>query len=169
MDKKIIKEYLPYIITIIIVILIKTFLISPIRVNGESMFKTLHDKDIMILNKVVYRFNRIKRFDVVVVKTNRSPIIKRVIGLPGEKIEYINNKLYVNGKVVKENFNHAKTEDFNISELGSITVPKGKYFVLGDNRVNSVDSRIIGFVPKKEIDGRAKYIILPISRIRKVK
>ncbi len=169
MKEKFIKEYLPYIIIIIIVLLIKAFIISPIRVNGESMYSTLHDKDIMILNKVVYRFNKIKRFDVVVVTTNKSPIIKRVIGLPGDKIKYIDNKLYVNDKLVKEKFNHAKTEDFNIKELGSVKVPKGTYFVLGDNRVNSVDSRIIGFVPKKKIAGRAKYIILPFSRIRKVK
>lgn len=169
--KSVMKEIIPYIIIILVVILIKTYIVSPIRVNGSSMYRTLHDKDIMILNKTAYYNHSIKRFDIVVVKVEKSKfiprkehIIKRVIGLPGDKIEYRNNCLYINGKKTKESFPHAETADFNIKDLGSITVPENHYFVLGDNRINSVDSRLLGFIKKENIIGKAKYTILPISR-----
>lgn len=167
--KKIIKEMIPYILIIGVVLLVKQYVVSPVRVNGSSMDSTLQDKDIMILNKVVYRFQEVKRFDIVVIKTENDPIIKRVIGLPGEKIEYKNNILYVNGKKVEENFSHKETEDFNIEKLGSKIVPEGSYFVLGDNRGNSVDSRYLGFIKKENILGRTKYTILPPNRLGKRK
>ena len=161
------RETLFYIILFTAVILIKVYIITPVRVNGESMMGTLHSKDIMLLNEITYKFNNIKRFDIVVIKIKNESIIKRVIGLPGEKIEYKDNKLYVNGKYVEENFDHAKTEDFNIEEIESTVVPENTYFVLGDNRVNSVDSRILGFIPEGQISGRAKYTIFPFNRFGK--
>ena len=94
--KEILKEIRVYLLIIVVVLLVKMFLVAPIRVNGESMMGTLHDKDIMILDKISYRFSPIKRFDIVVVKYKNDYLIKRVIGLPGEHIEYKNNKLYVN-------------------------------------------------------------------------
>ncbi len=163
--KKYVKEIVPYILVIILVLLIKHYLASPIRVNGSSMYPTLKDGDIMILNKIHYHLNDIQRFDIVVIKTENSPIIKRIIGLPGDRIEYKNNKLYVNNKKIEEEFQHAEIEDYNIEQLGKITVPKNKYFVLGDNRKNSMDSRFYGFIDKKNIEGRAKTIILPLKRI----
>ena len=83
------KEYVPYIIIIIVVLLIKKFIVSPIRVNGTSMLDTLHDGDIMILDIIGYRRSGVERFDIVVCDTEDEYIIKRVIGLPGEKIEYM--------------------------------------------------------------------------------
>ena len=150
--KDIIKEVYPYIIIIIAVLLIKTYLVAPVRVNGTSMYQTLHDKDVMILNKVVYKFSKIKRFDIVVVETENEPLIKRVIGLPGERVEYKDNKLYINGELVNEKFYHAQTDDFSTKELGSILIPKDSYLVLGDNRTNSLDSRYYGFIKKKNMD-----------------
>jgi len=170
--KKFIKEYLPYLLIIIFVIILKMYVVTPVRVRGVSMKNTLLDKDIMILNKITYRFNDIKRFDIVVIKGPEEEIIKRVIGLPGDKVEYKNNKLYINGKEIKEDF--AKVYDksldsYNIEELGSTTVPKGYYFVLGDNRPKSADSRIIGFIKKEDIIGKAEYTIFPFNRIGKKK
>lgn len=156
--KKIIKEIYPYVICIVVVLLFKEFLYAPIRVNGESMNPTLKDKDIMILNKIDYRFNDIKRFDIVVVDNPDEYLIKRVIGLPGDKIVYKNNKLYVNGKYIKENFKHEKTEDFKYN------VPNNKYYVMGDNRINSLDSRYFGPFLKNKIIGKASTTILPIKR-----
>ena len=118
----------------------------------------------MILDKISYRFKDIKRFDIVVVDDKEELIIKRIIGLPGENIEYKDNKLYVNGKMVKENFSHKETYDYSIEELDATEVPEDSYFVLGDNRLNSKDSRIIGFIPKDQILGKTSLTIFPFNR-----
>ena len=159
------KTLLPYIIIIVVVLFIKAFIVTPIKVNGESMYPTLEEGDIMILNKTAYYFNKPKRFDIVVVDMPDEYLIKRVIGLPGEQIEYKDNTLYVDGKKVKENFEHGKTDDFNIKELGSDTVPEGYYLVMGDNRGNSLDSRELGFMKEEQLLGRTSLIILPFNRI----
>ena len=163
--KEKVKTLLPYIIIIVVVLFIKAFIVTPIKVNGESMYPTLEEGDIMILNKTAYYFNKPKRFDIVVVDMPDEYLIKRVIGLPGEQIEYKNNTLYVDGKKVKENFKHGKTDDFNIKELGSDTVPEGYYLVMGDNRGNSLDSRELGFMKEEQLLGRTNLIILPFNRI----
>lgn len=155
---KVIKELIPYIIIIIIVFLIKKYLFVPIKVNGESMYSTLEDGDIMILDKVNYKEHDIKRFDIVVIDAENEYLIKRVVGLPGELIEYKDNKLYINEQLVEENFSHEVTEDF------VTRVPKDRYFVMGDNRINSVDSRVLGSFQKKNIIGNADFVIFPFSR-----
>ena len=152
------KEWVPYFVVIFLVILVKIYVVTPIRVNGSSMDDTLSDGDIMILNIIDYKFNDIKRFDIVVVDEEHEPLIKRIIGLPGDKVEYKDNKLYINGKETKDKFASKKTSDFKI------TVPKGKYFVLGDNRTNSMDSRVFGSFKKKQIRGKTKLTIFPFSR-----
>ena len=160
-DKKIlhiIKEIVPYIIVIVLVLLFKKFLYSPIRVNGESMMKTLHDGDIMILDIIDYRLHGLNRFDIVVVDEGDELLIKRVIGLPGEEVEYKDNKLYVNGKKVNDKYASEKTENF------SVLVPKDEYFVLGDNRTNSLDSRAFGTFSNKKILGKTSMIIYPFNR-----
>ncbi len=157
--KKFFKEYGSYILILVIVLLIKKYIVSPIRVNGPSMLNTLKDKDIMLLDEISYKFKGLDRFDIVVVRYKNEYLIKRVIGLPGEKIKYKDNKLYVNGKIVKEKFSHAETYDFEEVKLG-----KDEYFVLGDNRVNSTDSRIIGAVSIKDIKGTTKLTIYPFNR-----
>ncbi len=167
--KEKIKPFLPYIIIIAVVLFIKAFIVTPIKVNGESMYPTLEEGDIMILNKTAYYFNKPERFDIVVVNMPNEYLIKRVIGLPGEHIEYIDNTLYVDGKKVKENFKHGKTDDFNIEELGSDTVPKSSYLVMGDNRENSLDSRELGFMREEQLLGRTNLIILPFDRIGNAK
>jgi len=163
--KDILKELLTYALIIIFVILLKHFVVAPVRVNGDSMNNTLKNKDVMILNKTRYYFNDIERFDIVVVDIGTEKIIKRVIGLPGESIEYEHNILYVNGKRIEENFDHKKTNDFSIEELGVKSIPDDMYLVLGDNRTNSLDSRIIGLIPKKEILGKTSLTIFPLNRL----
>ena len=160
-----VKVLLPYIIIILVVLFIKAFIVTPIKVNGESMYPTLEEGDIMILNKTAYYFNKPERFDIVVVNMPDEYLIKRVIGLPGEHIEYENNTLYVDGKRVKENFKHGVTANFNIEELGSDTIPLNTYLVLGDNRENSLDSRELGFIREDQLLGRTSLIILPFDRI----
>lgn len=164
MNKQI-KEILPYIIIIIIVVLIRSFIITPIIVSGDSMKPNLHNKEILLERKIGYNSTSIKRFDIVVIKNDNEEIIKRIIGMPGEHISYKNNKLYVNDKFMGTNFNYRDTNDFNLEEICSCTsIPEGKYLVLGDNRPISKDSRIIGLVDEKDILGKAVYRIWPISK-----
>lgn len=161
-EKNYMKEFLPYFIIILVVILIKMFVVSPIRVNGPSMEDTLHNKDIMILDEISYRFQQVKRFDIVVLHYEDEYLIKRVVGLPGEKVMYVDQKLYINGKYVKETFEHDKTEDFSEVKLG-----KDEYFVMGDNRDNSTDSRVIGAISKKVIRGKTNFTLYPFDRFGK--
>ena len=159
--KKEIIELVPYIIVLIVIIIVKHFLFAPIVVNGDSMYPTLHNRDIMILDKISLKTSKINRFDIVVVKIPGERLIKRIIGLPGEKIEYKDNKFYVNGKEVKDKYNNIKQSDF------SITLGKEEYFVLGDNRGNSVDSRILGPIHKSGITGKTSITVFPFNRLGK--
>ena len=152
-------ELIPYVAIIIIVLLIKQFLFTTVIVHGASMENTLHDRDIMFLDKIGTKLFGINRFDIVVVDTDNNKIIKRVIGLPGETVEYRDNKLYINGKELEDNHSSKYTSDF-----GPITLDNNSYYVLGDNRTNSVDSRMIGSISKSEIIGHARFIIFPLTR-----
>lgn len=156
--KKIVKEWLPYVVVIIIVLIIKSNVVAPIRVNGRSMNNTLKDGDIMILNIIGYRTSSLKRFDIVVVDNGKDYLIKRVIGLPGEEIEYIDNVLYVNGKVVKDKYANGNTGNFKTK------VKNNSYFVLGDNREDSLDSRFYGSFNKKKILGKTNFTLFPFNR-----
>ena len=167
MNEKI-KVFLPYLIIIVAVVFIKAFIVTPIRVNGSSMEPTLHQKDIMLLNKAAYYFSSPKRFVIVVVDMPDEYLIKRIIGLPGESIEYKDNTLYVDGKEIKEPISNLETDDFNIEELGSDKVPDNCYLVMGDNRKNSLDSRELGFIKEEQILGRTSFILLPFNRFGNV-
>lgn len=159
---KILKEIIPYIIVVIVVVLIRTFLVTPIRVNGSSMYPTLKDKEIMILNKIGKTVNGIDRFDIIVLKED-DYLIKRVIALPGEKISCQNGNVYINGKKLKDKYGSGLTYDFE-----PIEVPKDSYFVMGDNRENSKDSRYIGPINKNEIKGKTSFILFPFKNFGKV-
>lgn len=164
------KEILPYILVIMLVILIRQFIITPIQVVGTSMKPNLVNGELMLLNKITYKFNSIKRFDIVVVDYTDEPLIKRVIGLPGEKVEYKNNKLYINEKLVKEHFKtNGKTADYNVKKTGYTVIPKDMYFVVGDNRIDSADSRIIGLIKKDMILGKANFVLFPFTKFGIIK
>lgn len=164
---KIAKEIIPYFAIILIVVLIRYFVITPIRVDGQSMYSTLDNGEILLLKKYDKNY---KRFDVVVFNNGNDRLIKRVIALPGETVEYKDNKLYINGKYVKEPFltNHQQTYDFNLTKLGYEKIPKGYYFVLGDNRTNSTDSRIIGLIEENRIQGKTNFALFPFNKFGKI-
>lgn len=168
MNNKRIKDIVSIVVVIIIALIIKIYIFSPVKVNGNSMVPTLNDGDYMLLNEIGYRINGVKRFDIVVANINGEMLIKRVIGLPGEKIEYAYNKLYVNGENVVENFKHDDTDDFSFDELEAKVVPENHYFLVGDNRGNSKDSRVVGFIPANKIMGKTNFIIYPFNRIGNV-
>ena len=154
---------LPYIIIVIVVALIRTFIITPVQVEGMSMYSTLDDKEILLLKKYDKSSDR---FDVVVFNYNNTKLIKRVVGLPGDTVEYKDNKLYINGKYIKEEFlkNNQETYDFSLEDLGYETLPDGYYFVMGDNRTNSTDSRVIGLVSAEDIEGTTNFVIFPLNK-----
>lgn len=163
---KFIKELIPYIVIIVVVVLIRTFIITPVQVDGESMYPTLLDNQILILKKYDHSYDR---FDIVVFKYNNSKLVKRIIGLPGETVSYKNNTLYINNKEI-DNINlDAYTYDFDLSELGLDKIPEGYYFVLGDNRTNSLDSRMIGLVPENSILGVTNFSIFPFTKFGTIK
>ena len=168
MKEKVIKDILSFIAVIIVALLIKIYIFSPVRVNGTSMEPTLNDGEILLLNEIGYRLHGVNRFDIVVANINGEMLIKRVIGLPGDKIEYAYNKLYVNGENVVENFKHDDTDDFSLSELNETVVPENHYFLVGDNRGNSKDSRVVGFIPANKIVGKTNFVLYPFSRIGNV-
>ena len=156
--KKILKEYLPYVVIIILVLIIKSNVVAPIRVNGRSMYSTLKNGDIMILDIIGYRTSELKRFNIVVIDNGKDYLIKRVIALPNEEIEYKDNKLYINGKLIKDKYGKGKTKDFKVK------LKKDEYFVLGDNREDSLDSRYYGPFNKKRILGKTSFTVFPFNR-----
>ena len=157
--KKWLKENLLFTILLLIIIIIRIFFYSPIRVNGSSMYPTLQDKEFMILNKIGLQ-KGINRFDIVVVESNGKYIIKRVIGLPGESVMYSDNKLYINGKAIEDNYSKSETENFE-----NVILKENEYFVMGDNREVSKDSRVIGPVNIKNIKGKTNLVIFPFNKI----
>lgn len=159
---KIIKNMLPYIIIIIVVILVRTFIATPVRVNGTSMYPTLKGDEIMLLNKL----GHIDRFDIVVLKIDgkEDNLIKRIIGLPGESIEIMNGDIYINDKKIEDKYGYGDTYD-----IDKITLKKDEYFILGDNRKISLDSRVFGTINKNEIKGTTNFIMYPFKSFGKVK
>ena len=157
--KTFVKEYLPYLIVVVIVILIKIYVVTPVRVTGNSMDDTLKDGDIMILNEISYKSRELKRFDIVVIRENNEYIIKRIIGLPGEAIRCKDNVIYINGESLEDKYGNGVTNDFK-----EVTIPEGKYFVMGDNREVSLDSIRLGPISYKDIKGTTKLTVFPFSR-----
>lgn len=159
---KYVKEYLPYVIIIIVVILIRSFVITPVRVQGPSMKNTLENGDILLL----YKLGNLHRNDIAVLKdvTDDEAIIKRVIGLPGETIEIIDSIIYIDGKVIEDKHAFGDTRDY-----AKTTLANDEYFLLGDNRTVSKDSRYFGPVKKSNIKGKVIFRLFPFSKIGIIK
>lgn len=164
-------------IAVVLAAVIRYFLFAPIVVDGLSMMPTLKDQDRMIVNKLSYKIGEPKRFDIVVFHApEQKDYIKRVIGLPGDTIEYKNDTLYVNGKPYDEPYldeykkqveDGPLTEPFTLEEkIGRKTVPEGELFVMGDNRRFSKDSRHIGTIPMSKVIGKTSIIYWPIHDAR---
>lgn len=169
--KNIIKDISSYVIVILIVVIIRVFIFDPVRVDGPSMDTTLANGQILILDKMSYRKNDIKRFDIVVIKLDNKKIIKRVIGLPNEVVEVKDNTIYINGKEINDPYASTDTDDFNMAEIGLIKIPGDSYLVMGDNREVSLDSRYkeVGTIKREKILGKATLRVWPFTKIGKVK
>ncbi|OJG81823.1 signal peptidase I [Enterococcus ratti] len=163
--------------SIFIAFILRGFLFIPVPVEGNSMENVLKQGDMVVMEK----FSKIKRFDVVVFQLADGTIyIKRIIGLPGETVSYEKDRLKIDGKVVEEPFltknrklDHKSipyTTDFTLEELtNQIRLPEDSYFVLGDNRRVSKDSRSFGMITEKDILGKARFVYYPFQEIKWIK
>ncbi len=151
-------------IAIGLALVIIVFLYQPVKVEGTSMAPLLSDQERIFINKFVYRFESIHRGDVVVFwyPLDRSKsFIKRVVGLPGEIVEIRRGVLYLNGLSVPEPYVPPRYTD--VTDYGPTKVPQGSYFVMGDHRISSNDSRVFGPVPSQFIYGRAVFAYWPVD------
>lgn len=162
------KDAAKYIVVVVIVLLLFIFVVGLQQVVGPSMNPTLKEGDILIVNKLLYNIGKPDRNDIVVLMQDEKYMVKRVVGLPGEVVEYKDNYVIVNGEKYKETFidtDKVHTNDFSVKDLGYDVIPEGKYLVLGDNRENSLDSRDYGLVDEKEIVGKVWLRLWPFGKV----
>ncbi|WP_186579101.1 signal peptidase I [Aquibacillus kalidii] len=162
-------------IAILLAMIFRSYLFASYIVDGKSMEPTLYDGNLLMVNKMIYDLTDIDRFDVIVFHANKEEdYVKRVIGKPGDHIEYKNDTLYVNERKVEEHYldpyrtndGSLLTEDFSLEDVtDSLTVPDGKLFVLGDNRKKSLDSRYFGFVDEEKVVGKVDIRYWPVSQL----
>lgn len=172
--KKDAREWVVSIVTALLaVLIIRSFLFTIIRVDGTSMTDTLQNNDRLFVTVLDMKLHGPDRFDVVITHYDdtRKEYVKRVIGLPGDTLEVKSGVLYVNGEAYDEPFlSPDRIVNYSLPQydFGPIEVPEGSYFVMGDNRDNSRDSRRVGFLSEDKIVGKVRYIIWPLNRIGSV-
>jgi signal peptidase I len=144
-----------------------SFAVQAVHVEGLSMFATLDDNDYLIANKIDYRLHAPQRGDIIILRppsSNSTDFIKRIIALPGERILISHGIVYINGHKLDEPYlPEAWTQLDTWGGPDGMVVPPNSYFVMGDNRNRSQDSRIFGFIGRDRIDGRAWFRIWPLS------
>lgn len=154
------------VIAVILALLIRTFAFEPFYIPSGSMEPTLQINDEILVNKFGHHFWDFQRGDIIVFKYPENPdidYVKRLIGLPGEKVELKDSKLYINDQEVAEDY---LPKGLRFDDFGPVEVPEGHYLMLGDNRNNSEDSRYWGFLPEDNVIGKAMFIFWPFDRIR---
>ena len=171
--KEIIKELSGWLLYIVLIIaltwIVVTFVGQRTEVSGSSMETTLSDKDQLIVDKMTYRFRDPKRYDIVVFPyqyQDNTYYIKRIIGLPGETVQILSGMVYIDGMRLDEHYGNEIMENPGIAEE-PLTLGEDEYFVLGDNRNNSSDSRAsdVGLIHRKDLIGRAWIRVWPLSQI----
>ena len=160
-----------FLIALIIALAIRAFLFSPYIVDGASMEPTLHDHEKIFVNKL----GSVKRGDIIVIKGPGENYVKRAIGFPGDSVEVKNDQLFINGKQIKEpylseNLKQARLLGGKLTgDFGPLRVPAGSLFVMGDNRLKSMDSRNgLGLIKESAVIGKSEFVFFPFSDIRTV-
>lgn len=176
-ERSILGELLSWLIYIVIVVIlslgINTFIGQRTKVSGHSMETTLSDGDNLIVDKISYRFRDPERFEIIVFPfqyEEHTYYIKRIIGLPGETVQVIDGYVYINGEMLDENYGLEVMDDPGIA-AEPITLGEDEYFVLGDNRNHSSDSRdpSVGVLHRDDIMGRAWIRIWPFDKFGVIK
>ena len=169
--REIFEWVMVFVVAAAMAFVVRTFIFEPVRVDGASMMYTLEDGEYMIATKYDYLFSDPERFDVVICNypntTDGMYRVKRVVGMPGETLELIAGELYINGEHIEQNFEMTE----NAAYYGPFTVPEDHYFVIGDNRNNSKDSRyiMVGPLKRSEIKGHVRAVVFPFGDMRLIK
>lgn len=158
-----------FIIALLIVFLLSTFVFQIIGVDGPSMLNTLHDRERMLVTKFEYLFHDPQRFDVVICNypgRGNTRFVKRIVGVPGDVVAMKRGVLYVNGEPIEEDYIDTPA----YYAMAETVVEEGHYFVLGDNRGISNDSHVpeVGQLTRKQILGKVRAVVWPLSDIRAV-
>ncbi|KXK07275.1 MAG: Signal peptidase IB [Microgenomates bacterium OLB22] len=154
-----------------IFIVVYLFIMQPHQVSGRSMDNTFHDKQLILTSKITYRFREPERGDVVVFNSPTNPdidYIKRVIGLPGDKVRINNGEVFVNGIQLQESYINPESKTYGgtfLREGTEVEVPPQFLFVMGDNRAHSSDSREFAFIPYRDVDGEVFFRYFPLDKI----
>lgn len=146
-------------------LVIIVFLYQPVKVEGTSMTPLLHDQERIFINKFIYKYEPIQRGDVVVFwypRDRNKSFIKRVIALPGETVEIRGGRVFVEDRLIDEPYVPPQYADS--SSFGPLRMPEGEYFLMGDHRSSSNDSRVFGPVPEELIYGKAVFAYWPMER-----
>jgi len=154
------------VIALLIALVIRTFVVQLYRVDGESMYPTLHHDDRLLVNKLVYRFRSPRAGEVVVLDDPANPdrqLVKRVIAVEGDEIEVQGQLVLIDGTPLSEPYTNPISEGVSATE--ALTVPEGYVWVMGDNRGASLDSRILGPVLTERVRGKAVALFWPLGRI----
>jgi signal peptidase I len=171
-DKQI-KEYaISIVVAVVIALTLRNYVFARADVEGNSMVSTLHNRDVIFVEKLSLLTHSIKRQQIIIFdskNTNGDIYVKRVIGIEGDEIEIKEGKVYLNGEVLPENYLDTNTKTNTgtfLSNKGKYTVPKDHVFVLGDNRGNSLDSRVLGPINIKDIKGHTIFRVYPFNKMR---
>ena len=157
-------------ISLIVSAFIIIFLYQPVKVEGTSMLPGLEDQERIFINKFVYRFNSIERGDIIVFHYPRDvskSYIKRVIGVEGDRVRIVDGRVYVNGRQLEEDYVPAEYAD--IRSYPEVKVPPHSFFLLGDHRTSSSDSREFGPVDQRYIYGKAVFVYWPMDKLGKLR
>lgn len=166
MHRPLAREILETIILIFLLVLVIRFTIENFRVDGHSMEPSLHDQEFIFVDKASYLFHAPARGDVIVFRYPLNPqedYVKRIIAIPGDVISVINQTVIVDGVTLQESYINKENPSNPFSSFSKRIVGPDEYFVMGDNRGNSSDSRQWGFVPRANIIGRAAMIYWPLG------
>lgn len=168
-QKSFVRDTLEIVFLALVLYVVIQYAVQTVHVLGSSMYPTLHDNDLLVASKISYKLHNPQRGDIIVFKPPDEAsrdFIKRIIALPGEHLRIVNSVIYINGQVLHESYLPEKwTYNNNWPATGeAMVIPPGEYFVMGDNRNHSSDSRTFGPIALEAILGKAEVRIWPLNQ-----